>query len=85
MPPREEKQKFPIKGKAVVDPIALSFNQIQVATDGFNPEAIISESGHGTVYHAEGPNGEEWVVKRAKESSLQGEHLFRNEVCTLCT
>lgn len=53
---------------------------LQIATEGFRPEGLLSESMYSTVHKAEGPNGERWAVKCAKEVSLQGEHLFRNEV-----
>lgn len=52
----------------------------QIATEGFKADKLLSDKPHGSVHRAEGPNGEQWAVKRAKGVSLIGEHLFRNEV-----
>lgn len=58
----------------------MTFNDVQVATEGFKTQGILSETMYASVHRAEGPNSEKWAVKCAKEVSLQGEHLFRNEV-----
>lgn len=59
---------------------SIRLNDIQIATNGFAESMVILDKGYGVVYMGEGPNGEAWAIKRAKKATLEGVHLFRNEV-----
>ncbi|CAI5470315.1 unnamed protein product [Closterium sp. Yama58-4] len=73
-------QKYNMSSTEDVAVPSLPLNDLQVATNGFSEESAVGDVGYSTVYRGEGPNGEAWAVKRAKRVSLEGSHLFRNEV-----
>ncbi|CAI5470980.1 unnamed protein product [Closterium sp. Yama58-4] len=57
-----------------------SWEEVEAATDGFSEERTIEDAGHSAVFRAVGRGGEELAVKRAKRVSVEGQHLFRNQV-----
>ncbi|CAI5533936.1 unnamed protein product [Closterium sp. Naga37s-1] len=57
-----------------------SWEEVEAATGGFSEERTIEDAGHSAVFRAVGRGGEELAVKRAKRVSVEGQHLFRNQV-----
>ncbi|GJP67156.1 hypothetical protein CLOP_g24016 [Closterium sp. NIES-67] len=57
-----------------------TWEEVEAATEGFSEERTIEDAGHSAVFRAVGRNGEELAVKRAKRVSVEGQHLFRNQV-----
>ncbi|CAI7820439.1 unnamed protein product [Closterium sp. NIES-53] len=57
-----------------------SWEEVETATNGFSEENTIEDAGHSAVFRAVGRGGEELAVKRAKRVSVEGQHLFRNQV-----
>ncbi|CAI7780419.1 unnamed protein product [Closterium sp. NIES-53] len=61
-----------------VRPISLA--EIEAATDCFSEARLLGVGGYGSVYRGDGPNGEQWAVKRAQVTTVQSMGVFQNEV-----
>eukprot|EP00850_Spirogloea_muscicola_P006547 SM000031S11556 [mRNA] locus=s31:304713:307326:+ [translate_table: standard] len=59
---------------------ALSFKQLQIATENFSETQVIGEGGFGKVYKAILADGRKAAVKHLAIGSTQGEREFQSEV-----
>ncbi|KAK3017754.1 hypothetical protein RJ639_005070 [Escallonia herrerae] len=62
---------------------SFNFEEMALATDGFNSSALVGEGGYGKVYKGILSNNTSVAIKRAKEQSLQGEKEFFTEILML--
>ncbi|XP_077229318.1 inactive protein kinase SELMODRAFT_444075-like [Tasmannia lanceolata] len=71
------KHSAPIFGKP---PRKFSYEEIEMATDGFSTENFLAEGGYGPVYKGVLPDGQVVAVKQHKTVSAQGASEFCSEV-----
>ncbi|KAK2981863.1 hypothetical protein RJ640_010380, partial [Escallonia rubra] len=62
---------------------SFNFEEMALATDGFNSSALVGEGGYGKVYKGILSDNTSVAIKRAKERSLQGEKEFFTEILML--
>ncbi|CAD6226284.1 unnamed protein product [Miscanthus lutarioriparius] len=61
----------------------LSFAELKLATDNFNPQNIVGEGGYGPVYKGTLTDGRVIAVKQLSKPSLHGKRQFVAEVATI--
>lgn len=59
---------------------AIGLEDIEEATNNFDPNTELGSGGYRTVYKGTTPSGQVWAVKRAKVVSKQSLTEFQNEV-----
>ncbi|KAH0724106.1 hypothetical protein KY289_007150 [Solanum tuberosum] len=69
--------KFPMRIEGVK---ALSFKELEAATNSFSSTTIIGQGGYGKVYKGILAEGTTVAIKRAQQGSLQGEKEFYTEI-----
>ncbi|CAD6220476.1 unnamed protein product [Miscanthus lutarioriparius] len=69
---RQQQELYDLIGQ----PNVLSFTELKLATDNFNPQNIVGEGGYGPVYKGPLTDGRVIAVKQLSKSSLQGKRQF---------